>query len=146
MAEMAELFQKHHADVCLYLAIIMATRFCKQLAHDVHQELWQLTQTSDLALFYGIDAEEQEDVVWKILWRLLAETDVNHNIAATSLQASVRRLMVKRTVPIRPQDGMEGCPKSPNSPDDDLLDDEEKARENYRKYAAKQKFDGKMGW
>ena len=100
MAEMTELFQKHRTDVCHYLATIMATHFCKQLAHDVHQELWKMTQASDLALVYGIDAEKQEDVVWRTIWRLLTELDVNHGIAASSLQASVRRLLVQRTVSI----------------------------------------------
>ena len=38
-------------------------------------------------------------------------------------------------------------PITPRSPEDyDLFDGDEKAREEFCKYAAKQMFDGKMGW
>lgn len=93
MAEMTKLFQRHNEDVCFYLANIMAIHFCKQLVHDVHAELWQMTQESDMTLIYGIDAEAQENVVWANMWRLLVNTDINQKIAVCFLEASIRRAL-----------------------------------------------------
>lgn len=44
------------------------------------------------------------------------------------------------------EDGKEENPLTPRSPDYDLFDGDEKARDDFCKYAAKQKFDGRMGW
>ena len=49
----------------------------------------------------------------------------------------------------KPEDDKEEQPISPRSPspeDHDLFDGDEKAREEFCKYAAKQMFNGKMGW
>lgn len=43
------------------------------------------------------------------------------------------------------EDGKEENPLTPRSPDYDLFDGDEKARDDFCKYAAKQMFDGKMG-